>query len=109
MVVNRKSSTISSPQSLAEKIPLAKVQPKKVHANTGTYALLTTTNALWQRQFRTQPAKVEGTLRRAVRNPALAGTSGERHMECAYYFDFCRLCQFNPNPVRDLATIGPPA
>jgi hypothetical protein len=106
MVFDRKSSTISSPQSLADKIPLAKVQPKKVHATTGTYAFLTTTNALWQRQFRTQPAKVAGTLRRAARHPALAGASGERHLEYAYYFDFCRLCQFKPNPVRNLATIG---
>ena len=35
-----------------------------------------------------QPTKVAGMLRRAVRNPAFAGTSGERHMECAYYFDY---------------------
>jgi hypothetical protein len=40
----------------------------------------------------TQPTKVAGTLRRAVRNPAFTGIPGERHMECAYYFYFCRLC-----------------
>jgi hypothetical protein len=31
----------------------------------------------------TQPTKVAATLRRAVRNPAFAGTLGEREMECA--------------------------
>jgi hypothetical protein len=40
----------------------------------------------------TQPTKVAGTLRRAVRSPAFARILGGRHMECAYYFDFCRLC-----------------
>ena len=33
-----------------------------------------------------------GTLRRAVRSSAFNGILGGRHMECAYYFDFCRLC-----------------
>ena len=47
-------------------------------------------------------------LRRAVRNPAFAGTSSERQMECTNYFDFCRLSQFNQNPNRNLATIGLP-
>jgi hypothetical protein len=40
----------------------------------------------------TQPTKVAGTLRRAVRSSAFAGILGGRHMECAYYFDFCGLC-----------------
>ena len=40
----------------------------------------------------TQPTKVAGTLRRAVRSSAFNGILGGRHMECAYYFDFCRLC-----------------
>jgi hypothetical protein len=40
----------------------------------------------------TQPTKGAGTLRRAVRSPAFARILGGRHMECAYYFDFCRLC-----------------
>jgi hypothetical protein len=31
----------------------------------------------------TQPTKVAGTLRRAVRNPAFAGTLGKRELECA--------------------------
>ena len=42
----------------------------------------------------TQPTKVAGTLRRAVRSSAFNGILGGRHMECAYYFDFCRLCHF---------------
>ena len=37
-------------------------------------------------------AKVAGTLRRAVRWSELTRILGERHMECAYYFDFRRLC-----------------
>ena len=41
----------------------------------------------------TQPTEVAGTLRRAVRSSAFNGILGGRHMECAYYFDFCRLCQ----------------
>ena len=40
----------------------------------------------------TQPTKVAGKLRRAVRSSRFAGILGGRHMECAYYFDFCRLC-----------------
>ena len=40
----------------------------------------------------TQPTIVAGTLRRAVRSQAFAKILGGRHMECAYYFDFCRLC-----------------
>ena len=40
----------------------------------------------------TQPTKVAGTLRRAVRSSAINGILGGRHMECAYYYDFCRLC-----------------
>ncbi len=36
--------------------------------------------------------KVAGTLRRAVRLSAFTAILGVRHMECAYYFDFCRLC-----------------
>jgi hypothetical protein len=31
--------------------------------------------------------KVAGTLRRAVRSQAFAKILGERHMECAYYFE----------------------
>ena len=38
--------------------------------------------------------KVAGTLRRAVRSRAFTGIPGGRHMECAYYFDFGRLCQY---------------
>jgi hypothetical protein len=34
----------------------------------------------------TQPTKVAGTLRRAVRSQAIARILGERHMECAYYY-----------------------
>ena len=41
----------------------------------------------------TQPTKVAGKLRRAVRSSRFAGILGGRHMECAYYFDFCRLCR----------------
>ena len=40
----------------------------------------------------TQPTKVAGKLRRAVRSSRFAEILGGRHMECAYYFDFCRLC-----------------
>ncbi len=36
----------------------------------------------------TQPTKVAGTLRRAVRWSELTVLPGERHMECVYYFDF---------------------
>ena len=36
--------------------------------------------------------KVAGTLRRAVRSLAFTRIPGGRHMECAYDFDFCRLC-----------------
>ena len=39
----------------------------------------------------TEPTKVAGKLRRAVRSSRFAGILGGRHMECAYYFDFCRL------------------
>ncbi len=39
----------------------------------------------------TQPTKVAGTLRRAVRLWTFTGSLGGRHMECAYYVDFCRL------------------
>ncbi len=39
-----------------------------------------------------RPTKVAGTLRRAVRSPTFAKVLGGRHMECAYYFDFCRIC-----------------
>ena len=38
-----------------------------------------------------KPTKGAGMLRRAVRSQAFAGILGGRHMECAYYFDFCRL------------------
>ena len=41
---------------------------------------------------KTQQTKGAGTLRRAVRSRAFAGIPGGRHMECAYTFDFCRLC-----------------
>jgi hypothetical protein len=41
---------------------------------------------------RSQPTKGAGTLRRAVRSQAHARILGGRHMECAYYFDFGRLC-----------------
>jgi hypothetical protein len=41
----------------------------------------------------TQPTKVAGKLRRAVRSSRFAGILGGRHMACAYYFNFCRLCQ----------------
>jgi len=44
------------------------------------------------RRGRTDKVKVAGTLRRAVRSHAFARILGGRHMECAYYFDFCRLC-----------------
>jgi hypothetical protein len=46
------------------------------------------------RAFRrtTQPIKVAGTLRRAVRWSEFKMIPGERHMKCSYYFDFCRLC-----------------
>jgi len=37
----------------------------------------------------TQPTKGAGTLRRAVRSQAFARILGGRHMECAYYFNFC--------------------
>ena len=37
--------------------------------------------------------KVAGTFRCAVRSHAFASILGGRHMECAYYFDFCRLCR----------------
>ena len=42
----------------------------------------------------TQPTKVAGTLRRAVRSSAFTAILGGRHMGCAYYFDFCRLCRY---------------
>jgi hypothetical protein len=38
--------------------------------------------------------KLGGTLRRAVRSWTFAGILGARHMECAYYFAFCRLYPF---------------
>ncbi len=37
--------------------------------------------------FLTQATKVAGTLRRAVRWSEFTTIAGERHMECAYYFD----------------------
>ena len=40
-----------------------------------------------------ETGKVAGTLRRAVRSRAFTGIPGGRHMECAYYFDFGRLCR----------------
>ncbi len=43
-------------------------------------------------QWLISPTKVAGTLRRAVRGSELTRIPGERHMDCAYYFDFCRLC-----------------
>ena len=43
--------------------------------------------------FTTLPTKVAGTHRRAVRSQTFARAPGGRHMECAYYFDFCRLCR----------------
>jgi hypothetical protein len=42
---------------------------------------------------RADKVKVAGTLRRAVRRHACARIPGGRHMECAYYFDSCRLCR----------------
>jgi hypothetical protein len=44
-----------------------------------------------------QPTKGPGTLRRAVRRQAFAKILGGRHMECAYYFDFGRLCSCHMN------------
>jgi hypothetical protein len=41
----------------------------------------------------TQPTKVGGKLRRAVRSSRFVGILGSRHIECAYYLDFCRLCR----------------
>ena len=41
----------------------------------------------------TPPTKVAGKLRLAVRHPAFAGILGGRHMECAYYFNFWRMCR----------------
>ena len=38
--------------------------------------------------------KLGGTLRRAVRSWTFAGILDGRHMECAYYFAFCRLYPF---------------
>ena len=107
MVFDWKSSTIPSAQSLAEKIPLAKVQLVKVHANKSAYLLRKRQKYFGNDKLETA-GKSSGTLRRAVRNLAFAGTSGERHMECADSFDFCRLSQFNQNPVRNLATISLP-
>jgi len=39
-----------------------------------------------------QQSKGAGTLRRTVRCQTFAWMPGGRHMECAYYFDFCPLC-----------------
>ena len=50
---------------------------------------------------RLPPKKVAGTLRRAVRSRAFAKIPGGWHMECAYYFDFCRLCQSGYNRLLD--------
>jgi hypothetical protein len=47
----------------------------------------------------TQPTKVAGKLRRAVRSSRFAGILGGRHMACAYYFNFCRLCQNKRNTL----------
>ncbi len=44
---------------------------------------------------------VAGTLRRAVRSSGYSTILGGRHMECAYYFDFCRLRQIDA--AQDLA------
>ena len=38
----------------------------------------------------TSPTKVAGTLRVPSAIARFAEEFGERHMECAYYFDFCR-------------------
>ena len=38
----------------------------------------------------TFPTKVVGTLRVPSAIARFAEEFGERHMECAYYFDFCR-------------------
>jgi len=42
----------------------------------------------------TLPTKVAGKLRRAVRSSRFVGILGSRHIECAYYLDFCRLCRW---------------
>ncbi len=48
--------------------------------------------------------KSRGTLRRAVCLRILAGFSGGLHLECACYFDFCRLCQHaDPHVVKEAA------
>ncbi len=41
----------------------------------------------------TQPTKVTGTLRGAVRSRSFARLLSGRHMECAYYFDVFWLCR----------------
>ena len=49
---------------------------------------------------RTKPTKVAGKFRRAVRSSRFVGILGGRHIECAYYFDFCRLCQADKQQIR---------
>ena len=48
---------------------------------------------------RTKPTKVAGKFRRAVRSSRFVGILGGR-IECAYYFDFCRLCQADKQQIR---------
>ena len=50
-----------------------------------------------------RPTKVAGTLRRAVRWWTFAVIPGERHMECAYYYDFCRASAKGPAAFGSLA------
>jgi len=49
--------------------------------------------------------KGAGTLRRAIRSQAFARILGGRHMECAYYFDFCRVCPL-PNQSNGLVSLS---
>ncbi len=46
---------------------------------------------IWPKS-REEVVNVAGTLRRAVRSSSFVGILGGRHVKCAYYFDFCRLC-----------------
>ena len=50
-------------------------------------------HALYGSVSATLPTKVAGKLRRAVRSSRFVGILGSRHIECAYYLDFCRFSQ----------------
>ena len=98
------SFTLDTRQDAQDAYPtLVSISPGELLSSVGerpnmVMAFLSDTILLdWCDHGLTQPTKVAGSLRRAVRSSRFAGVLGGRHMECAYYFDFCRLCPNQPN------------